>query len=451
MGSPETDVEVGVATDRDLHLLLPIGAHRVLVVGGADVATGLRLAGHEVDEEPTGACYDVAVLISPHRMTGTIGEQVAALDAAVRPQGALVVVDRPRTAWPDLLGRRDPVTGRRFGHGAIPAGRIRRALSRHRPVKGEFLLSVHDQRYRHLVSAGAPAAARRLALSALWQEASLPGRSLVAIIARAPRRVALATSPVVAFVATSGSLPRIFEHSGAVAFLGSRMSPAVTLVRPGAGVKLVHPDPRWSPEYVVEAADALRNAGIEGVVAAEHRCDGDAVSVEWLSGRSPGSADRVCLAATLGRIHAATACGEAPLDHIRIGRAHSSAAHLAAEALAVAPEPLRAPLRALEGSTTAVAWMHGDWSARNCRISDEGVGVFDLEFAAVRGSAGFDIGWYLLQPGVAGGDVVTAYETAAGRKVTASDLALGLAGMVIRYGPDRASAAWAQTAKLSLD
>lgn len=443
----------GVPVDRDIHMLLSAEAERVLVVGGADVADGLRLAGHDVHEaglRASGGLFDAAVLVSPHRRPGALKDQLREVALKVDPVGSIVVVDRPRAAWPDLLGRRDPVDGHRFRRGAYSARRIARTLGKFRVVRGTYLLSVHDQRYRHMVSIDAPRASRRLAAESLWQEALLPLPWLAPLVAALPRRLAVATSPVVAFVAGGKAPSLISDTPDAVAFLGSRTSSSVALVRPGEGSTLVSADQDWSADEIVESARSLDDAGIKGIRVAGHRRVGERVEVEWLPGRTPGSADAVRLSDALGRIHGATARGICSLDQVRFGSARMTLAGLVAAAREAAPCELREVLADLDQASTPVAWMHGDWSARNCRITPGGIGVFDLEFSSVQGSAGFDIGWYLLQPGSAHSGVVSAYESAARRAITQQDLALGLAGMLVRYGPDRALASWREASQLTL-
>ena len=427
--------------DRDAHLLLPDDARRVVVLGGADVAAGLRHTGRTVDDEASGLQYDSAILVSPHRRAESLRAQISAADAVVRAGGALVVIDRPRFAWPDLLGRRDRLSGRRFRHGGVSTGRVVKELARVRDVTATMLLSPHDGRYRQIVNTSAPRASRRLACDALWQEANLPVAGLGRMLAAAPPRLAAAISPVVAVVA--GADPAMAAYPDRVAFLGSASSGAVSLVSPGAPTRVLHPDPSWSPDGMVAAADALRDAAVDGVRVADHRRRGDQLDVEWLDGPALTGADGPRLAAALGTIHRRMVVDHRPLDEVVVAGPTPDAPRLIDDAVAPLSGAARQTLLEVDRrELVPVGWTHGDYGPRNARLRSDGVALFDLEFAQVEGACGLDIGWLLLQPGV---DVATsrqAYEAAAGREVSRADVALGLAVLTQRYGAEVASARW---------
>jgi hypothetical protein len=460
-----------IGRDRDLHLLLPPRPASVLVVDSSDdAAESLRLAGHSVtvvrpDTHDWPSGHDVGVLLSPHRAATPIYELIGRLDAAVNPHGAIIVVDRPRWAWPDLVGRRDRISGRRWLHGAMSARRIRQAINRHRPVEAVCLLTPHDLRFRHLaplVWRGRPCdrSAARLVLRELWVEAGLRLPVVASVLGRLPLAALIGSAPTLAWVAGAGSVDRtklaeVSDGSAPAAFLGSSEEPTCTVVvdpeTSSPRVFAVSADPRWSPGALVATAEALTAADVPDVSVATHRRHGDSVRIEWIEGRPPTEADTGAIAAALGRIHRTCAGPRTTAGSTTLAHGRTSLAEVISAARSVAPVDLRPVLDGLEDVATPTAWVHGDWGQRNVRLINKVIGVFDLDLADERGSAGFDVGWFLLHDPDVTASVVAAYEAAAQRSVTIDDLRLGLAGVLSRYGPEAGSAAWARVSNLGIE
>lgn len=432
-----------VAGERDLHLLLPPSPRRVLVIEGVDVGESLRLAGHDVTSVDTtatwGTGFDAVVLVAPSRSGRSVPDLLDRAGSAAAG-GSLLVVDRPRWSWPELLGRRR-IEDR--GMRPISARRMERHLRRRHGDVRCFVTTPHVDRLRHLLEIPSRIdRARRTRLrtlwDALWSDAGLPLRWFAGVLSRLPRRAVLGTAPTVVW-ATSGAEPLIVDTFGnaPLAFLGSPSSPVVTVLAGDAGrdISVLSPDPGWAPPAVAGLARELDALDVPDVVVARHEVVGDRLVVGWLGGREATPADEVRLAVALGHIHARLPVTRLPLRACSLAQGRIGATAL------LGPEDAE-----LADTIVDRGWTHGDWCARNLRIDGSTIGVFDLEFADACGPIGLDIAWLLLRTNGSLTDLVDAYEAAAGRPVTMTDLRLGRSALAQRYGDDAASAAWTKLA-----